>query len=142
MTRPMPLSPSGTPKILLILVLILGVGIVWQTISMGFWPAPFAVGLIYALVFTKRGWQYGGSLVIAILGNGLPLTIESQKWPMAKTADIVASIMGLGHAGIIIWVATLVWGALLGLAGAWLGHAIRALVTPIKRQSQHSFTPY
>ncbi len=138
MPRPLRRSPAPAPKMLLTVGVILGILAVWQALAEGFWPAPFAVGLIWSLIIPYKGWRYGGGLATGVLGYGVALAVQAATWPLGKTANVVASIMGFGHAGIIVWIVTLTWGAILSTAGAWLGHAVRALLTPRQRQSLYS----
>jgi hypothetical protein len=57
----------------------------------------------------------------------VPLAVAPVRYGLGPSATSLAAIMGFGHAGAVPVILTVVVGSLLGLTGAWLGGAVRAL---------------
>lgn len=125
-------SPVSKRTIHIVLVLAAAAGLVtvWHLVSTGLWLAPLIVSAVWALGVPWPAWQYWGALVLSLGGYGLSLGLQALSEPLGRSADVVASIMGFGHTGIIVWAFTFLLAALMAVAGAWLGHAIRVLWRP------------
>lgn len=105
--------------------MVVGVLLVWGlTSGLGFWLAPLLVALAWSLAVRSTRWQYIGGLLVAAAGYGLALIIAAAYAPLGRGANVVAAIMGFGHNGLIVWGFTFLLALLLGLAGAWVGHAL------------------
>lgn len=121
---------AASPRpVTLIVLLLCGILIVWAGTAAGLWLTPLLVSLVWALGAPSAGWRFGGALGISLAGYALPLAVRALTEPVGRSADVVASIMGFGSMGIIVWVLTLLFAALMAVAGAWLGHAVRKLAT-------------
>jgi hypothetical protein len=94
------------------------------------WWAPFVAGLAIGLVQPRARFAVPSGAAIGLLGWGLPLAVIQIQYGAGTAAASLAAIMGFGHQGAIPVVLTLVVGTLLGLTGAWLGSAARALPSP------------
>ncbi|NMP25086.1 hypothetical protein [Sulfobacillus harzensis] len=112
--------------------LIVGIALCALLAAEGLWWAPLLLGFGWAFVATGRGAQFGGSLLIGLLGYGLALAWLDHGAPLAKDAVVTAEIMGFGHAGFLVFLATALLAALLATAGTWLGRAVRLMVRPPK----------
>jgi len=113
------------------LMCVLGIAVVWAAAGGGLWWMPLPVGLVVGLILRGGRAIVAVTALAAALGWGLPLAARSLSAPVGKTASVVAGILGLGAgAGVVVVVVTLVLAALLGLAGAWVGAALRRLVVP------------
>jgi len=104
-------SPAAGPAGLLWLALAVGAAVAAALAQLGLWPSPLVLGAAWGL-----------------LGYGAPLAIAALWLPLGRTADMVAAIMGFGAQGAIVWVISLLFAALMGLAGGWLGHTARQLL--------------
>jgi hypothetical protein len=102
-------------------------------VLLGYWWAPFVAGAFTGLV-TRHGRV---SVPMGGLAGAaawlLPLLAIQVRYGIGPTAGSLAAIMGFGRQGIVAIVLTVVVGALLGLTGAWLASAARALVQPQPR---------
>ncbi len=113
------------------LVTVVGVAVVWAGATVGLWWAPLLVGFVIGIIL--RGGQaiVATTGLAAILGWALPLAWQALQSPIGTVATVVAGILGLGAtSGPIVIVVTLVLALLLGLAGAWVGAALRRLIVP------------
>ncbi len=116
--------------------LAISVLLVWGlTSGLDFWLAPLVIAFLWTLAVKSTTRQYIGAVVLSLAGYALPLLIASFDYPLGKSANLIAAIMGFGRAGLIVWVFTFLLALLLGLAGAWLGHVVRLVL--VGRQSQN-----
>ena len=60
----------------------------------------------------------------------VPLAVGQVRYGLGPTAQGLAAIMGFGHTSAVPVILTLLVGTLLGLTGAWLATAVRAVVAP------------
>jgi hypothetical protein len=67
---------------------------------------------------------------VGLLAWLIPLGVAQTRYGLGPTAAALAAIMGFTGRPLVPLILTLVLGALLGLTGAWLGVAARALLTP------------
>jgi hypothetical protein len=109
--------------------LVLGVAVCGGGAVLGLWWLTVAVGFVLGMLF-------GGRLAIRLaifsgaIGWGLALAwqqLHASIWPVANT---VAGILGVGSNGGIVLAATVLLAALLGVAGAWIGVAVRSIAFP------------
>lgn len=99
----------------------------------GLWWAPFLAALgLGALQLRARIAVPTGAL-IGLLAWLIPLAAMHARYGLGPTAASIATIMGFTHQAAVPVTLTLVVGALLGLCGAWLGSAARALAQPAVR---------
>ena len=124
-----PLDQVAAPVSLGRLLLGAAVGAlgVWAFTAVGFWPIPLVLSLAWALLVPTTLAQYVGALGFSVLGYLIPLWVAARSEPIGRAAGVVAGIMGFGHDGLLVWGFTVILAALLALAGAWIGHAVRLL---------------
>ena len=121
-------SPAAGPAGLLWLALAVGAAVAAALAQLGLWPSPLVLGAAWGLFAPTRAWRVPGGALVGLLGYGAPLAIAALWLPLGRTADMVAAIMGFGAQGAIVWVISLLFAALMGLAGGWLGHTARQLL--------------
>ena len=94
----------------------------------GFWWAPFLVGVAVGVVLPRARAAIPTAGAIGLLSWLVPLAATHARYGLGPTATSLAAIMGFDHAAAVPVFLTLLVGALLGLAGGWLGSAGRAVV--------------
>ena len=110
---------------------ILLAGLIGLTgVLFGYWWAPFVVCLPLPLVAPRArvALPLGGG--VGLLSWLVPLAAGQVRYGLGPTAQSLAAIMGFGHAEAVPVILTLLVGTLLGLTGAWVATAVRALVAP------------
>jgi hypothetical protein len=118
-------------------VLVLGVTVCAGGALLGLWWLSVAVGAAIGLLL-GGGRALWTALLAGALGWGLALLwmqLHTSIWPVAVA---VSGILGLGSNGAIAIAVTLLFAGLLGLAGAWVGSAVRALALPKRSDSLRS----
>ena len=96
-------------------------------VLLGFWWAPFAVGLVAGAAVARPRLTVPAAAAIGLVSWALPLAVAHSRYGLGPTASALAAIMGFaGKAGVPV-VLTLVVATLLGATGAWLGSAARGL---------------
>jgi hypothetical protein len=97
-------------------------------VLLGLWWAPFVIGLAFGAQERRARVAVGVGAAIGLVSWLVPLAVAHERYGLGPTAQSLAAIMGFGHDGAIPVVLTLLVGTLLGLTGAWLASAGRALV--------------
>jgi len=102
------------------------------------WYLTILVGAICAILVPTGGRAAGVSLLIGILGWGVPLLWVAPLAHVVKLAGILGGILGLG--GIVATVVGMLLpsltGALLAVCGSWITVAVRgAFVTGAGREN-------
>lgn len=110
-----------------LLVAAAGAVLAWLAMALfGGWSATFFVSLLAGVYLARRRPALLAGGLIGLGAWGLPLLVASLGQPVARTAVVVAGVLGMPGAGGAAAVAfTVATGLLLGLAGAWLGSASR-----------------
>jgi hypothetical protein len=108
------------------------VGPVLATVGvlLGFWWAPFALGLAFGIVQPRARIALPVGALIGLVGWSIPLATAEWRYGLGPTAESLEAIMGFGHNSVLPVFLTLLVGTLLGLTGAWLGSAGRTLLQP------------
>lgn len=132
-TGPSPLV--GLPRRLILVGLAVGILVVFLGTTIGIWPMPLLASLVWAVIVPSTTWQYVGALIMSVIGYAIPLLIAAISLPIGQAASVIAAVMGFSHAGILVFLFTFVLAASMGIAGAWVGHAIRLLARP--RSDRH-----
>lgn len=96
-------------------------------VLLGFWWAPFAVGLVVGAVAPRPWVALPAGAGVGLLSWLIPLGVAHSRYGLGPTAGALAAIMGFDGKAPLPVVLTLVVATLLGLAGAWLGSAARGL---------------
>lgn len=113
------------------LVTVVGVAVVWAAAVDGLWWAPLLAGFVIGVILRGARAIVTTAGLVAVLGWALPLARQALHSPIGKVATVVAGILGLGTTrGPVVIVVTLALALLLGLAGAWVGAALRRLIVP------------
>ena len=99
----------------------------------GFWWTPFLVGLAVGAVLPQARGAIPASGAIGLVSWLVPLAATHARYGLGPTATSLAAIMGFDHLLLVPVALTLMVGALLGLAGGWLGSASRQLMRPQPR---------
>jgi hypothetical protein len=113
------------------LVTVVGVAVVWAAAVDGLWWAPLLAGFVIGVILRGARAIVTTAGLVAVLGWALPLAWQALHSPIGKVATVAAGILGLGTTrGPVVIVVTLALALLLGLAGAWVGAALRRLIVP------------
>jgi hypothetical protein len=102
-----------------------GAAVAWIGNAFGLWWATLAVGCVFGLLLRGRGRIVLAALSAALAGWGLHLVWLSLHGDIMGAARVVAEIMGFGSVGFLVILLALFFGALLSLAGAWVGAVLR-----------------
>jgi hypothetical protein len=97
-------------------------------VLLGFWWAPFAAGLALGAVDPRARLTVPVGAGIGLLAWAIPLAVAHGRYGLGPAARSLAAIMGFDHQAAVPVVLTLVVGTLLGVTGAWLASAARAVV--------------
>jgi len=112
----------------LYIAILLGGLLALAGVLLGFWWAPFPVGLALGALNLRARIAVPTGAGIGLLAWAIPLLVAHGRYGLGPTAQALAAIMGFGHQGVVPLVLTLVVGTLLGLTGAWLGSGVRQVV--------------
>lgn len=96
-------------------------------VLLGYWWAPFVVGLAIGVVAGRTWLALSAGAGIGLLSWLIPLAVAHSRYGLAPTASALAAIMGFTGKSSVPVVLTLAVATLLGLSGAWLGAAARGL---------------
>lgn len=99
-------------------------------VLLGLWWAPFLIGLALGVVVGRARVAVPAGAAIGLLSWLIPLAVVQERYGVGPAATSLAAIMGFDRLTAVPIVLTLVVGTLLGVTGAWLSSAARAL-TPI-----------
>ena len=96
-------------------------------VMLGLWWAPFVVGLALGAITQRARIAVPAGAAIGLLAWFIPLAVVQERYGLGPTAQILAAIMNLNHQAAFPIALTLIVGTLLGLTGAWLASAARAV---------------
>jgi hypothetical protein len=117
----------------LYVTLLLAALVALAAVLLGYWWAPFAVGLVAGAIVGRARIAIPAGALVGALAWAVPLAAAHSRYGLGRTAAALAAIMGLDHQELVPLVLTLLVGSLLGLTGAWVGSAGRSLVAPNAR---------
>ena len=106
-------------------VVVVGIVVVWGANHFGLWWITAVVGLGLGLMIRGALRLLALAALVAVAGWGLALAWQSFGTDIGGAAAVVATIMGFGRSGFLVVLLALIFAALLALAGAWLGAALR-----------------
>jgi hypothetical protein len=109
--------------------LVAGTAVAVVAVMLGAWWAPFVAGIAIGIAFPRARIAIPVGAATGFLAWGLLLVADQILYGLGPAAAGLGAIMGFGRQAAIPVVLTCVVGLLLGLSGAWLGYAGRALVS-------------
>ena len=115
---------------------VLGTAASLTGVLLGAWWAPFTVGLLIPFMVPQTRIAIPAGAVSGLLSWSLPLAVSHLRYDLAPAVQSLAAIMGFTHLPVIPIVLTCTVGLLLGTTGAWLGSALRPMVS--ERQAEIS----
>ena len=101
-------------------------------VLLGLWWTPFFAGVAIGIVTARQRAGVPLGALAGLVAWLLPLGALHVRLGLGPTATSLAAIMGFSQAAVPV-VLTLLVGALLGLTGAWLASAARAVLQPAPR---------
>jgi hypothetical protein len=111
----------------LYVALLLAALVALAGVLLGWWWAPFVIGLALGAQERRSRIAVPAGAVIGLVSWLIPLAVAHERYGLGPTAQSLAAIMGFGHQATVPVVLTLLVGTLLGLTGAWLASAARGL---------------
>jgi hypothetical protein len=109
--------------------LIVGTAVAVIAVMLGVWWGPFVAGIAIGIALPRARIAIPVGAAAGFLAWGLLLVADQILYGLLPAAAALGAIMGFGRQGAIPVILTCVVGLLLGLSGAWLGYASRALVS-------------
>ena len=116
-----------TGRTWLVIGLVAGTAISLIGLLAGMWWLTFVAGLLIGLALARARVAVPAGAIAGLLGWALPLVAEHVRFGIGSSAASLAAIMGFTGQSAIPLVLTCLVGLLLGLTGAWLGSAVRAM---------------
>jgi hypothetical protein len=95
-------------------------------VLLGVWWAPFAIAVVVGITSRRARTAVPAGAILGLASWAVPLAWAHLQFGLRPTAESLAAIMGFSQPAIPV-VLTCVVGLLLGLSGAWLGSAARAV---------------
>jgi len=98
---------------------------------LGLWWMVVPVGVLAGLLVAGARNAMAAGGIAALLGWGLPLAWQSVALgqPVSDQASVVGAILGFGaNQGVLVIALTLLIAVVLGVAGVWVGAALRPFV--------------
>ncbi len=121
---------KGTGRLI---VLVAGAAVSLVGLFLGAWWLTFAAGLFVGVTLPRARLALPTGALAGLLGWGLPLALEQDRYGLGPAAASLAAIMGFTGQPAIPVVLTCLVGVLLGTAGAWLASAARLMLVPSER---------
>jgi len=115
------------------LVLVAGILVSLAGMFLGLWWVTFATGVAIGLALPKTWTALVAGAISGLVAWSEPLIEANAQYGLGPTSLSIAAIMGVNGAALIPIALTVVVGVLLGLAGSWLGAAIRGLALDSRR---------
>ena len=113
-----------------VLMLAAGVAISLIGVLMGAWWLTFPAGLVIGAAVAPARLAIPTGGLAGLLGWGLPLAAEQNRYGLGPAAGSLAAIMGFSNQAAVPLILTCLVGLLLGLTGAWLASAVRRAAVP------------
>ena len=115
------------------LVLVGGILVSLAGMFLGLWWVTFATGVAIGLALPKTWTALVAGAISGLVAWSEPLIEANAQYGLGPTSLSIAAIMGVNGAALIPIALTVVVGVLLGLAGSWLGAAIRGVALDSRR---------
>jgi hypothetical protein len=110
------------------LVLVGGILLSLSGMFLGLWWVTFATGVAIGLALPRTWTALVAGAISGLVAWSEPLVETNAQYGLGPTSLSIAAIMGATGAALIPIALTVAVGVLLGLAGSWLGAAIRGVV--------------
>lgn len=123
--------PLRSARLTLIPATIVGTLLVALGALLGLWWMAAPVGILAGLLVAGARNAVAAGGLAALLGWGLPLAWQAvvMGQRVSDQASVVGAILGLGaNQGVLVILLTLLIAVALGVAGAWVGAALRPFV--------------
>lgn len=104
-------------------------------VLLGVWWAPFVLALPIGLLVARQRVALPLGALCGFIAWLLPLGALQVRYGLGPAASSLGAIMGFKQGAVPIAL-TLIVGALLGLTGAWVAAAARALLRPTESESE------
>ena len=117
---------SGAVRVVAVLIVTVAIGL--GGVYLGAWWAPFVAGVLLGVAFKRARWAVVTGSLTGLISWSVPLIALQLQFGLKQTSLSLAAIIGFDGAATIPLGLTVVVGLLLGLTGAWLGSAVRALL--------------
>ena len=109
------------------LVLVGGILLSLSGMFLGLWWVTFATGVAIGLALPRTWTALVAGAISGLAAWSEPLIEANTQYGLGPTSLSIAAIMGANGAALIPIALTVIVGVLLGLAGSWLGAAIRGV---------------
>ena len=109
------------------IAVIAGAAVGGAGVVFGFWWLTFPVGILVGAGLPRTRYAVPAGALAGLLSWSLPLAWGAVRYGLGPAADSLAAIMGFTGLSTVPVILTCLVGLLLGLVGAWLGSAVRAL---------------
>jgi hypothetical protein len=116
-----------------VIALVVGGAISLAGVLIGDWWLTFPAGLLIGAALGPGRLAIPTGALAGLVGWGLPLALEQDRYGLGPTATSLAAIMGFTGEAAVPVILTCLVGVLLGLSGAWLASAVRSLAVPATR---------
>ena len=109
------------------LVLVGGILLSLSGMFLGLWWVTFATGVAIGLALPRTWTALVAGAISGLVAWSEPLIEANAQYGLGPTSLSIAAIMGANGAALIPIALTMIVGVLLGLAGSWLGAAMRGV---------------
>jgi len=115
------------------LVIVGGVLLSLSAMLLGLWWVTFLAALAVGLALSRTWMALVAGAIAGLVAWTEPLIATQAQYGLAPAATALAAIMGVKGAALVPIALTVLTGVLLGLSGAWLGAAARAVAISLRR---------
>jgi hypothetical protein len=113
-----------------VIAVLAGAAISVIGVLIGAWWLTFPAGLLIGVSLGRARLAIPAGGLAGLLGWGLPLALEQDRYGLGPAAGSLAAIMGFTGQAVVPVILTCLVGLLLGLTGAWLASALRRVAMP------------
>ncbi|MDQ6637113.1 MAG: hypothetical protein M3Y62_04910 [Candidatus Dormibacteraeota bacterium] len=110
---------------------VLMVVVIWAGLQIGIWWLALPAGFLLTFLLAG-GRSVHTAWLAAAAGWALPLVLLTVRGQAARSSAVLSGILGFPSLPVLAALLTVVFGALLGLGGGWLGSAIRRVLWPAR----------
>ncbi|MBJ7603704.1 MAG: hypothetical protein JF888_11010 [Candidatus Dormibacteraeota bacterium] len=110
---------------------VLMVAVIWAGLQIGVWWLALPAGFLLTLLVAGAPSLHTAWLAAAAAW-ALPLVLLTAGGDAGRSSVVLSGILGFPSLPLLAALLTVVFGALLGLAGGWLGAAVRRVLRPAR----------